>query len=121
MQGANLKRNFIFKDIVVTVAVIVSLFSAGEFFLNPSKGIAGTKHEINVDIAIVHFHSGNPAKNYDGNASRFIFNIDNGQLIAFTHINNVKNGDILNIQSAILRNSQSTGNFGLDCQIMFNI
>jgi len=101
----------------LTLALLVG-FMAEE---GVTEGIAGTGKAAHVDVAVFHFYGADKAPAEIRGADIISQLHGKAQFLTITHSTGVKDQDVLMIASDVLRDGASSGDFGVDCQLVLHV
>lgn len=114
-----MKKCFGFCLVVASLVMVVA-----EISILPAEGIAGIGKAAHADIAIFHVHSGAkpPAEIAAEDEIGLLTSLKGeAQILALTHTTGVQDGDVLDIQSDVLREGKGVEDFGVDCELIVHV
>jgi hypothetical protein len=109
------------KHIILGGALAIALLIGITFEEGITEGIAGTGKAAHVDVAIFHFYGGNSAPDEIKGVDIISQLHGKAQFLTITHTTGVKDQDVLMVSSDILREGDSSEDFGVDCQIILHV
>lgn len=104
-----------------SLAFVLVLALTANSLLSPADGIAGIDKGAHINVAAMHFYSGEtPPVHIEGEdeAALLLALRNKAQLIFMSRTTSIKDGDVLSISSDVLRDGVSLEDFGVDCEIL---
>ncbi len=101
-----------------------AVIAGGELSLLPAEGIAGIGKAAHADLAIFHVHTGGkpPAEiNAEDEIGLLTALKGKAQILALTHTTGLKEGDVIDVQSDVLREGEGVEDFGVDCELIVHV